>query len=110
MTNFAVALTPFAKPSSAALDETLEGMKDSFARNFQPIKYSKTERGLLHSNEALMGTYEGNLSGESIYGIYLIGMDQRGTFTVSAMLPSADASPERISLLKSAMLTFDRPK
>lgn len=109
-TNFSVALTSFAKPSSFALDETLGGMKDSFERNFQRIRCSKTERGLLRGDEVLMGAYEGDLSGEFLYGIYLIGIDDRGTFTVSTMLPKSDATPERLSLLKSAMLTFNRPK
>lgn len=46
--------------------------------------------------------------GESIMGFYLVTIDTRGTIAASAMLPSDTATPERIKLVQTSLMTFRR--
>ena len=55
--NMTVVFTPFAKPSSDALDKSIAGMKDSIEKNLQNAKFGKTRRGRFLGNEARAGRY-----------------------------------------------------
>lgn len=106
--NLSVALGPHADPFSDAINEFVSGMKKSFQRNSESIEFGKVTRGSFLGVEARLGTYTAQISQKNVLGFYLVGIDKVGTFAVSAMIPSSDASPEEIELLKSSMLTFKR--
>ncbi|MBW3595815.1 MAG: hypothetical protein KY475_00915 [Planctomycetes bacterium] len=109
--NLSIGLTPFAQPSSAALDKTIEGMKESLQEGLPGIEFGDVRKGQFRGQEARAGQYTAPVSGdESIIAFYLVGIDERGSFAVTAMAPQSKASPERIQELKSSILTFRRVK
>ena len=108
VTNLSVALTPFKQPSAAALDKTVEGMKKSVQRNLQEVQFGDVQKGTFREQEARLGQYTAKIAGEEIIAMFLIGIDDKGTFGVTAMLPKSAASEERAQELKAAILTFER--
>jgi hypothetical protein len=107
-TNLSIALGPLGKPSSVDLDETIAGMKKSIERNSESIEFSEVKQGMFRGMEARSGSYTAQISDKRVRGFYLVGIDKAGTFAVSAMIPSVDATPEKIKLLRASMLTFKR--
>jgi hypothetical protein len=109
-TNFVVTLTPFAQPSSDALDKTVAGVQESVQRKLGNAEFAEPERGMFRLFEARLGTYRATIDQQSMVAIYLVGIDARGTFMVSTMIPEAEATPERMETLRAALLTFERAK
>jgi hypothetical protein len=108
--NLVVVLTPFKKPSSEALDEAVEGLKDSIEQGLEDVQWENVRRGRLNGVEVRAGKYTAQVAGEKATGFYLIGIDTVGTFGVTAMMPESKATPEKIKELQSSMLTFERGK
>lgn len=108
--NLSVGLTPFAKPSSSALDKTVDGMKKAIQRNLQEVEFGEVRRGRFGGIEARFGQYTARICDEKIIAFYLVGIDSQGSFGVSAMLPSSEATAERIQETKASILTFKRAK
>jgi hypothetical protein len=108
--NLVVALMPFAQPSSDALDKTVAGMQGGFQRRLEDVQFEKVRRGRFNGIEARAGKYTAQVTGEKVMGLYLIGIDTVGTFSVTAMIPESKATPEKIRELQSSMLTFQRVK
>ena len=108
--NMSVVLAPYAQPSSAALDKTVEGMKKSVQQRLQDTQFGEVRKGRFGSIEVRLGKYTAQISGEKIIAFYLIGIDRTGTFSVTAMLPLSKQTPEKIEELKTAILTFARVK
>ena len=108
--NFTVTLAPYAQPSSAALDKTVQGMKNSIQQGLKNVQFGDVRQGRLNGIEARTGQYTANIAGEKVVALYLIGIDDAGTFNVAAMIPQSKATPERINELLASMLTFQRVK
>jgi hypothetical protein len=106
--NFSVALTPFSKPSSEALDKLTASMQSGIEKRLERVKFVNTRRGQFRGFEARAGTFTAEVSGEKVNGYFLVGIDKIGTYAIAAMLPEAKSTPERISTVQNAMLTFDR--
>jgi hypothetical protein len=106
--NFSVTLTPFAKPSKGALDKTVEGMKKSIEQGFKNVTYGNIKRGQFLGVECRYGTYTTQLSGEQIDCYFLVGIDASGSFSISAMIPHREATPDSVRSLQAAMLSFQR--
>ena len=107
-TNLSVGLTPFAKPSSSALDKTVEGMKQSIQENLKDVQFGDVKKGTFRGKEARMGKFTAEISGKKLAAFYLIGIDERGSFACTAMLPLSEATSEKSRVLKASLLTFDR--
>ena len=106
--NTTVMLTPFAKPSSDALDKTIGGMQSSLQKNHPDIKFGKIRKGLFRGLEARAGSYTATISGEKIVALFLVSIDTTGTFAVTAMTPVSKATPETKKLMQTSLLTFKR--
>jgi hypothetical protein len=106
--NLSVVLAPFAKPSSSALDKTVNGMKTSIQRSLQDVRFGDVRRGLFGGIEARSGQYTAQISGKEIIAFYLVGIDGKGSFAVTAMLPVSEATPDRKQEAKASILTFER--
>jgi hypothetical protein len=107
-TNLSVSLTPFAKPSSDALDKTIKGMKNSISSALQEVKFGTVESGMFRNHEARWGTYTATINDEKILAFFLVGIDPYGTYSISAMIPATAGTPENVAIIKNSMLTFDR--
>jgi len=108
--NLSVGLTPFAKPSSSALDKTVKGMKNAIQRSLEEVEFGEVHRGRFGGIEARSGQYTARICGEKIIAFYLVCIDSEGSFAVSAMLPSSEPTAERTQEVKASMLTFKRTK
>jgi hypothetical protein len=105
---FSIVLTPFAKPSSEALDQMVGSMKATIKENLKNVEFSATGKGRYRGVEVCAGEYTIKGSVDSTKALYLIGIDQFGSFSVIAMLPNKAATPERLQELSAAMFTFQR--
>ncbi len=106
--NLSVTLTPFAQPSSDALDKTIEGMLETIQARAQPATFGKVQRGMFNGFEARSGTFTASILGEKVIGYYLVGIDTTGSFSVTAMLPYSKATPEEKLAAQTSVLTFHR--
>lgn len=106
--NLSVVLVPFARPSSDALDKTISGMKKSIQENLKQVKFGEVKRGEFGGIEARSGSFTATISGEKIIAFYLVGIDKTGSFSVTAMVPQSEATPEETRVLKTSILTFKR--
>jgi hypothetical protein len=106
--NFSVTLTPFAKPSKEALDRTIDGMKKSIEEGFKSVNYGIIKRGQFLGVECRYGTYTAQLSGRQLDCYFLVGIDATGTFSISAMMPHSEATPDAVRSIQAAMLSFQR--
>jgi hypothetical protein len=106
--NLSVTLTPFSQPSADALDKTIEGMKKSIQAGLEQVRFGKVERGRFGGVDARSGTFTGILLGEKVIAYYLVGIDNSGTFGVTAMLPYSEKTPEATRAMQTSILTFRR--
>lgn len=107
-TNLSVSLTPFAKPSPEAFDKLLEGMMTSTQRKLQQVRFGETHRGRVGGVEVRAGTFQASVLGIEIVAYFLVGIDETGTFGVTAMVPRSQATPETIREIQTSLLTFRR--
>ncbi len=107
--NLSVTLTPFARPSTDALDKTVQGMQNTIQSGLEDVQFGEVQRGRFGSIEARSGTFTALIAGDRIIAYYLIGIDKSGSFSVTAMLPYSEATPEETAAMKASMLTFHRP-
>ncbi len=108
--NLSIVLTPFARPSSDALDKTVAGMKKSIQEKLKQVEFREVEQGEFQGIEARAGSYTAAIEGVKVIAFYLVGIDKTGSFAVTAMLPQSEATLEEIRVLKASILTFKRAK
>jgi len=107
--NLSVTLTPFARPSTDALDKTVQGMQKSIQSGLEHVQFGEVQRGRFGNIEARSGTFTALIAGDKIIAYYLVGIDKNGSFSITAMLPYSEATPEETAAMKASMLTFRRP-
>ena len=106
--NITVMLTPFAKPSTDALDKTISGMRSSIQKNHPDCEFGEIRKGLFCGFEARAGSYTATISGDKVVAFFLVSIDTKGTFMASAMTPESKVTPEAEKLMKTSLLTFMR--
>lgn len=107
--NLSVTLTPYATPSSDALDKTIEGMQGSIKKGTEDANFGQVRSGRVNGFEARAGSFTAKIQGEKVIAYYLISIDPVGTYAVTAMLPEAEATPEAKRAFQTSLLTFRRP-
>lgn len=110
ISNFNVTLTPFAEPSAEALDKTVESMLSTLSQSFSKLKVIGKKSGKLKETEVRIGKYTAEVDGREITGMYLVGIDSQGTFSIQSMTESAGLTKEGAGLLGAALLTFERAR
>ncbi len=108
--NLSIGLTPYSRPSSAALDKMVAGMQKSIEESFQDASFKAVQKGRFRGIEVRSGEFSGRISGRQLTAYYLIGIDDTGSFGVTAMVPTSELTAEKSTELKSAILTFERAK
>jgi hypothetical protein len=108
--NLSIGLTPYAMPSSASLDKVVEGMKDSVKKGLEDVSFKEVQKSRFRGIEVRSGEYSARVLGEKMSAFYLIGIDDVGTFGVTAMVPTSKLTAEKSGLLKATILTFERIK
>jgi hypothetical protein len=106
--SLSVTLLPPTKPSSETLDDFIDGLKTSMRKGFESVEFGEIQLGNFNGNEVRHGEFTAQASGESVVAYYLVGIDKLGTFSLTAMLPRAEATHEEIKAFRTSLLTFSR--
>lgn len=104
-----VMLTPFARPSSEALDKTVDGMQQSLTKgNFKNLQFRPTKRGRLNGIEVRTGNFTAEVEDSPVQVFFLIGIDATGTFSAMAMLDGENSDPTLRKAIAASLLTVSR--
>jgi hypothetical protein len=107
--NLVVALTPFAKPSTDALDKTDDSMKQTIQQRQSDAKFGETQNGHINGTEVRSGSFTATMKGEKAIVYYLVGIDSLGTYGVTATLPMATATQDERAAMMASIFSFRRP-
>lgn len=108
--SFSVTTTRFAKPAKENLEKTVAGMKESLTAACEKITFEKSESGRLHGNDIRYSSFSGVLNDVPFKGLCMIGIDAKGTFSATIMIPEEYANEDRLQEAKAAILSFERVK
>lgn len=108
--NFSVTTTRSAKPSKENLEKTEAGMKESLSAASKKLTFQESESGCLHGIDIRCSSFAGVLNDIPFKGLYMIGIDAKGTFSATILIPEEHANDERLQEAKAAILSFERSK
>jgi hypothetical protein len=99
---------PGPKDTRETIDDAVAGLHESLRRGFEAVTIGEVKKGILKDTEVRAGEFKGSINGHQVFAVYLMGLDAKGMFSLTAMLPEEKATEERVRLVQAALLTFQR--
>ncbi len=85
-------------------------MKESLSAACKKLTFEKSESGRLHGTDIRYSSFSGVLNDVPFKGLCMIGIDAKGTFSATILIPEEYANEDRLQEAKAAILSFERGK